>query len=99
MPLVIRHGFEWDSVKAAANLKKHHVSFEEAETAFSDPLALMDPETVSSGSEERLNLIGFSVKARLLMSVHVERGVRTRIISARAANRREEKLYEKQGGK
>jgi uncharacterized protein len=96
MPTVISEGFEWDSVKAAANYKKHGVTFEEAKTAFSDPHAVMNPDVEIVGGEERVDIIGFSARARILMVVHIERGVRIRIISARVARRREEKLYEEQ---
>jgi uncharacterized protein len=94
MPTVIHQGFEWDSVKAIANYKKHGVTFEEAMTAFSDPGAILDPDVEPVRGEDRADIIGFSVRARLLMVVHVERGIRIRIISARVARRREEKLYE-----
>jgi uncharacterized protein len=69
---------------------------EAAKTAFSDPHAVMNPDVEIVGGEERVDIIGFSARARILMVVHIERGVRIRIISARVARRREEKLYEEQ---
>ena len=85
--------FEWDEVKAAANEQKHGVSFEEALTAFFDErhLTVEDPQ----GHEDRFVLIGMSNEARILYVVHVEiiTRHRTRIISARVANKREALKY------
>ena len=87
--------FSWDPRKAAANLRKHGVSFEEASTAFGDPLSLTIPDPDHSGSEERQILLGQSAAQRLLVVVHVERhGDELRIISARPATRRERRDYE-----
>jgi len=82
--------FEWDSDKAETNARKHGVSFEEAATAFEDPAAVLldDPKY-----DRRYWLIGFSVRTRMLLVVHTESGERTRIISARKAERHEAKLY------
>ena len=81
--------FEWDATKAAANKRKHGVSFEEAATAFLDPLARIFDDPDDARGEERFLLTGVSAKDRLLLVVHVERGDRLRIISARLATRRE----------
>ena len=90
MPTVIDGDFEWDSEKAEANLARHGISFEEAETVFGDPrVAVLDDG--SSGG--RLLAIGFSIQGRLLAVVHVPRGERDRIVSARAATPHEERLY------
>lgn len=84
--------FEWDSRKAAANLRKHGVSFEEASTAFDDELAAYYPDTLRA---ERFILIGYSTRPRLLFVVYAEvKGDRIRIISARKATRREKAHYE-----
>ena len=86
--------FEWDPAKALRNLAKHGISFDEASTVFGDPLAgtISDPQR--SADEERLVTIGHSDRGVLIVVVHVERGSRTRIISARRATRRERRRYE-----
>jgi uncharacterized protein len=86
--------FEWDADKAAANAKKHGVRFEEAATAFADPLSITIPDPEHSVGEEHYILIGRSLVSRLLVVVHLERGVRVRLISARLATRRERRTYE-----
>jgi len=84
---------EWDADKAAANLKKHGVSFEEAATSLLDPLALAQEDEVSSG-EARWILIGLSASARLLTVVYTLRPEdRIRLISARKATRKEASYY------
>jgi uncharacterized DUF497 family protein len=86
--------FEWDQNKAASNLSKHGVSFEEAKTAFDDPLYLdfFDPD--HSHSEDRYILIGQSSMNRLLFVSYIEYDEMVRLISAREATRRECKDYE-----
>ena len=86
--------FEWDGAKAAANLKKHGVSFEEATSVFGDPLALNIPDPSHSEDEERFLLLGLSDQQRLLVVAYAERRDRTRLISARQATRRERHDYE-----
>jgi uncharacterized protein len=83
--------FEWDEDKAHSNLEKHGVSFEEASSVFLDPyfLATDDPT-----APDRFIALGFSHLARLLFVVHLERGQKVRIISARRASRAERKSYE-----
>jgi uncharacterized protein len=87
--------FEWDGKKARQNAKKHRVSFEEASSAFGDPLALTIPDPLHSLEEDRFVLLGESVHRRLLVVVFTERGDKIRIISARAATGREKRDYEK----
>ena len=88
--------FEWDPAKAAANLRKHGVSFAEAETAFYDDYArvLPDPEH-STDEEDRFLLLGVSGALRVLVVVHCirEAGSVIRLISARRATRRERAQY------
>jgi uncharacterized DUF497 family protein len=74
-----------------SNLEKHGVSFEEASSVFLDPyfLATDDPT-----APDRFIALGFSRLARLLFVVHLERGEKVRIISARRASRAERKSYE-----
>ncbi len=94
MSTVVFGDFEWDSLKAEANLAKHEVSFEEGTTVFSDVNYLLVPDTTSDG---RFLALGFSQLARMLVVVHLERGERIRIISARRATRRETLTYEQRG--
>jgi uncharacterized DUF497 family protein len=87
--------FEWDTSKARGNLAKHGISFEESSTVLGDPLSLTIPDPVHSKVEERFVTIGTSHRGKLLVVVHTERGDNIRIISARAASRRERRSYEK----
>lgn len=93
MPQVVFGNYEWDDVQAALNLQKHGVSFAEAVSALDDPRAVY----VDAGEdvEPRFAAIGMSAATRLLFVVHVERGERDRIISARLATADEETLYTK----
>jgi len=87
--------YEWDPSKAAANIKKHRVTFEEAASVFLDPAALTfwDPDYYDN--EDREITIGRSTRQRVLFIAHVARGEgRVRIISARRATRREQRQYE-----
>lgn len=84
--------FEWDRKKAAANVRKHGVSFEEAATAFDDELGAYYPDSLH---EARFILIGYSKRRRLLYVVHAEvEADAIRIISARKATKREKAHYE-----
>ena len=87
--------FEHDERKAAANLRKHGVSFDEARSTFFDTHALsgVDEEHSASGDERYINL-GISLKNRLLFVVHNEQDGVIRIISARVASRTQRELYE-----
>jgi len=86
--------FEWDPKKAETNLKKHGVSFEEASTAFKDPLSLTIDDPLHSSDEERLILIGMSYNNSMLVIVHTEIRDNIRIISARKATKKERNNYE-----
>lgn len=86
--------FEWDSAKAAKNLRKHRVSFEEASTIFYDPLAATGADPDHSEAEDRLISFGESSAGRLLVVSHIERGEAIRIISARLATPQERRIYE-----
>ena len=86
--------FQWDQRKAAANLAKHKVSFEEAATVFGDPLGRIVADPRHSAVEERLLLLGISKERRLLAVMYVERAEAVRIISARRATRPERRDYE-----
>jgi uncharacterized DUF497 family protein len=94
MGATVTQRFEWDEVKAAANLRKHGVSFEDAASVFSDALAYTFDDPDHSVGERRLLTFGFSQSGRLLAVVHAERGRAIRIISARRATRHERGIYE-----
>jgi uncharacterized DUF497 family protein len=89
--------FEWDAAKASANLRKHGVAFEEAQTVFSDDWALMIDDPDHSEEEARFVLLGLSAGPRILVVVHAYRsGQNTiRIISARKATKAERAIYVK----
>lgn len=86
--------FEWNPLKAATNLKKHGVSFEEAKTVFDNPLAVIFDDEARSIDESREIIIGHSQRNRLLLVVFTERSNSIRIISTRLANRKEREDYE-----
>lgn len=85
---------EWDKEKAIANLSKHGVSFEEADTIFDDRLAttILDPD--HSVGEERWLTTGLSNQGRLLVVWHTNRGPVDRIVGARLATANERRTYE-----
>ena len=86
--------FEWDARKAAANSRKHGVTFPEAITVFADLLAKIFDDPDHSLSERREIIIGQSSRGRLLLVSFTDRGDRIRIISARTVTRRERKAHE-----
>jgi uncharacterized DUF497 family protein len=86
--------FEWDLRKAKLNYAKHRVTFEEATTAFRDPLSTTGADPDHSANENRFVTFGVSTKDRLLVVSHTERGESIRIISARPATRQEREIYE-----
>jgi len=90
MPIKI----EWDPRKARQNLRKHSIDFSEASTVFADTLSItiLDPD--HSEDEERWLTMGLSIRQRLLVVVHTNKGEAIRIISARPANRLERRKYE-----
>lgn len=90
--------YEWDARKAAANLKKHRVSFADAATVFLDPLALTFPDPDHSSEENREITVGSTIKKQLVFVSHCGRGERLRIISARLATRAERRHYEEGPG-
>ena len=87
--------FEWDHAKAAANARKHKVSFEIAKTVFYDDFAVQFFDEEHSSDEDRFLLLGMSSDARLLLVCHYERedGDVIRIISARKATENEAQYY------
>ena len=87
--------FEWDPAKAASNIRKHGVSFDEAVTVFKDPLAFIFDDESHSEQEHREIIIGMSALRRMILVCFVERIENVvRIISARPATRQEIKDYE-----
>jgi uncharacterized DUF497 family protein len=87
--------FEWDDRKAAANAKKHSVTFEEAKSVFVDEQAKLIDDPDHSEDEDRFVLLGLSSALRLLLVCHCYRrdGNVIRIISARKATARESQSY------
>ncbi len=87
--------FEWDSRKAAANLKKHGVSFDQARTVFFDEHAKLIDDPDHSDEEDRFVLLGISSSLKVLLVCHCyrEEGNVIRIISARKASTQETKQY------
>ncbi len=95
MATVVFGDFEWDDRKAASNLKKHGVSFEEAITALADPRALTVPDLVE---DDHWATIGMSAFLKVLFVVHTESlpRNRVRIISARKASRTQRRKYDEE---
>ena len=87
--------FDWDPAKAASNLRKHGVSFEEAQSVFYDEFAVQFHDEPHSSDEERFLMLGMSSGAHLLLVCHCERdgGDIIRIISARKATKQESSFY------
>lgn len=88
------NGFEWNQEKAASNIKKHGVSFDEAVTVLWDENALIINDPDHSEDEDRFILLGMSENLRVLVVIHCERGNTIRLISARTATKQERKQYE-----
>jgi uncharacterized DUF497 family protein len=86
--------FSWDPEKAATNVKKHGVSFEEASTVFRDALSATGFDPDHSVGERRFVTFGNSRHNRLLVVAHTEGGGSIRIISTRLLTRPERRIYE-----
>lgn len=86
--------FEWDPEKAARNLAKHGVAFEEAQTVFEDNLFVIFGDPDHSFHEKRYLIMGQSTQGRLLVVSYTERPRGIRLISAREATRQERRAYE-----
>jgi uncharacterized protein len=86
--------FEWNESKAASNVSKHGVSFEEAKTVFDDPLYVDFYDPAHSDDEDRYLIVGASDRRRLLIVSYTERGSLIRLISAREVTRTEREVYE-----
>jgi len=86
--------FEWDRAKAERNRRKHGITFDEAVTAFHDPLSATFGDPDHSTSERRLVTVGYSSRDRLLVVSHTESDETIRIISARLATTAERNRHE-----
>lgn len=86
--------FEWDNHKAARNLAKHGVSFDEGMTVFDDPFYIDFYDPDHSYEEHRYIIVGISKQQRVLVVSYTERGDIIRLISARPATRKEQRDYE-----
>ena len=86
--------YDWGPAKAAINVKKHGVSFEEAGSVFGDTLAYTVPDPDHSEGEKRLLTFGLSINQRILVVSHIEHESGIRIISAREATPHERKTYQ-----
>lgn len=86
--------FEWEPDKAAKNLRKHNVSFQEAATVFGDETGATVYDPDHSDVEDRFLTIGYSNRGRLLIVSHTDRDDRIRIISARPLKPSEQRQYE-----
>ena len=88
--------FEWNQEKNASNQKKHGISFDEAKTVFSDDFARLIADPEHSDDEERFILLGESIESNLLIVCHCIREEESiRIISARKADKKERRTYER----
>ena len=87
--------FEWDRRKAVLNIKKHGMSFEDAATAFGDPLSVTIHDPKHSDDEDRFLLLGETQDKKLVVVAHTDRKDTIRLINARPATRQERKDYEK----
>ncbi|MCA1566655.1 MAG: BrnT family toxin [Acidobacteria bacterium] len=85
---------EWDETKAAANLSKHGISFDEAQTVFNDPLYVDFYDPDHSFEERRYIIVGESQRGRLLLVSYAERDDVVRLVSAREVTRAEREVYE-----
>jgi len=85
--------FRYDPAKAAANFRKHGVSFADAEGVFQDPLAVTREDPDAEG-ERRFIAVGLGSADELLVVVYAMRDDEVRLISARRATRKERKTYE-----
>ena len=87
--------FEWDPAKAAANMKKHGIGFDEARSVFADERAKLIADPAHSDDEDRFVLLGLSTKLKLLVVCHCYRSKSNtiRIISARKATAIESRQY------
>ena len=89
--------FEWDADKAARNLTKHGVSFDDAATVFGNALAMTYFDPDHSEDEDRFLTFGQTQSGKMVVVSHTDRGDSIRIISARSMTRKETRQYEEKG--
>lgn len=87
--------FEWDKRKAEINLRKHGISFDDAQSVFTDDLSIAIADPDHSGEEERSIIMGISRSGHTLVVCYVERDGIIRLISARRATHAERGKYER----
>jgi uncharacterized DUF497 family protein len=85
--------YDWDPDKAEANLRRHGIGFEEAESVLDGQLAAWAADAGHSGLEDRMQVVGWSSESRLLIVIVSVSGQVPRIISARRATKRERDAY------
>lgn len=88
--------FEWDFEKAMSNLEKHGISFSEGAGVFRDLRAILLDDPDQFEDEVRFALLGYSMERRIVVVIHVERGLSLRIVSVRPATKPERRLYEEE---
>ncbi len=86
--------FEWDTIKAAVNVSRHGVSFDESKTVFDDPLYVDFSDPDHSDEEHRYIIVGESQQGRLLVVSYTERDDTIRIMSSREVTPGERRDYE-----
>ncbi|MHB8308852.1 MAG: BrnT family toxin [Metallibacterium sp.] len=86
--------YDWDAAKAARNLKKHGVTFEEAGFVFGDPLACTFPDPDHSIGELRFLTFGMSISQRIFVVPHIEHAHGIHIINAREATAHKRKIWQ-----
>lgn len=87
-------GFEWDEVKARANLRKHGVDFADATAVFEDEWAITVKDVITAVDEQRYLTIGSDALRRVLVVAYTWRGSRIRVVSARRASPAERRQYQ-----
>ena len=85
--------FEWDDAKAAINRRKHGVTFDEAMSVWDDPNVFFEFDSEHSDAEDRVKVIGFSERNRMLSVIFTERDDGIRIITARKASPADQATY------
>jgi uncharacterized protein len=85
--------FQWDPEKSRINRNKHGISFDEAATAFGDPIAITIDDVDHSDAEDRYVTIGSTRRHIVVIICHTDRAGFIRIISARKANKHEREQY------
>lgn len=85
--------YDWDPVKAVANLRKHRVTFDEAELMLDDDRSQERPDLAHSPGENRVRTIGYTLTGKVIVVITSTSGPRPRIISARRATKRERDEY------